>query len=164
MKLNFIDGYKSYLGAAIGLCSGLGQLLGYLDPETAGTLYVIASAVFGAGIAGKAEKLANAFRDAAKPAAMMMLAVGASFLFVSSPASAADCNFEEGVNAKVVRFGWPPAMGVNVGIVDVEVGASNYGMNLCGNTSVDTLALVCMIPKVGPLLGPLCSTATEGSE
>jgi hypothetical protein len=77
-------------------------------------------------------------------------------VFAASPVIAADCNFTEGFDAKVIRFAWPPAIGVNVGVVDFEVGAKNYGLDLCGNASVKVLGLFCLIPKVDGLLGGFC--------
>ncbi len=84
-----------------------------------------------------------------------------SVLFVvlacSPPAYAADCSFETQVDAKVVRFAWPPAVGINVAdFVDFEVGYGG-GVTLCGNASMNVLGGICLIPKVSDLLGPMCS-------
>ncbi len=81
-------------------------------------------------------------------------------VFAFAPvAMAADCNFETAVDAKVVRFAWPPAIGLNLAFVDFEVGKAPEGMfTVCGNATVNVLAGICMIPRVGDVLGPLCSS------
>ena len=76
---------------------------------------------------------------------------------VVSTSQAADCNFGSALDVKVFRFAWPPALGVNVGIVDFEVGKAPAGiLTGCLNLSTDGMGLICMIPKVGDYLGPMC--------
>lgn len=101
-------------------------------------------------------KLSNALRGAiAKAAVLILMFVGLSLTV--TPATAADCSFDTAVDAKVVRFAWPPAVGVNVAdFVDFEVGYGG-GFVACGNATVDILGGICLIPKVGDLLGPMCS-------
>lgn len=84
-------------------------------------------------------------------------------LMAPAPAIAADCNFEKGFDAKVIRFAWPPSMGWNLGFVDFEVGA-NFGLpslvTLCSNQSVEGLGAICLIPRIGPVI-PLCPKEPE---
>lgn len=76
---------------------------------------------------------------------------------VVSVSRAADCNFENGVDVKVFRFAWPAAFGMDLGVVDFEVGKSPAGiLTGCANLSADGMGLICMIPKVGEYLGPMC--------
>jgi hypothetical protein len=75
----------------------------------------------------------------------------------TSTAQAADCNFENAVDVKIFRFAWPAAVGVDLGIVDFEVGKAPAGiLTGCLNLSADGMGLICMIPKVGEYLGPMC--------
>ncbi len=67
--MEFLNGWKSYIGAGLGLLVGVGQLIGFIPPEVAEKLYAIATAIFGVGMAGKAQKLSDAFSAAAKPEA-----------------------------------------------------------------------------------------------
>lgn len=104
-------------------------------------------------------KLSNALRGAiVKAAVLILMSVGLSL--GCTPAYAADCSFGTALDAKVVRFSWPPAVGVNVGFVDFEVGYAG-GLSGCGNATVDALGGICLIPKVGDLLGPMCSGPSE---
>lgn len=74
-----------------------------------------------------------------------------------STSKAADCNFEKGVDVKAFRFAWPAAFGMDLGVVDFEVGKSPTGfLTGCSNLSIDGLRLICMIPRVGEYLGPMC--------
>lgn len=76
---------------------------------------------------------------------------------VVSTSRAADCNFENGVDVKVFRFAWPAAVGMDLGVVDFEVGKSPTGiLTGCLNLSGDGMGLICMIPRVGDYLGPMC--------
>lgn len=105
-------------------------------------------------------KLSNALRGViVKAAVLILMFVGLSL--AAMPATAADCSFDIAVDAKVVRFAWPPAVGVNVAdFVDFEVGYGG-GFVACGNATVDILGGICLIPKVGDLLGPMCSAPSE---
>jgi hypothetical protein len=58
--MKFLDGYKSYIGSALGVIVGVLMALGYLTPEQAAAGGTVAAAVFGAGFAGKVQKLAEA--------------------------------------------------------------------------------------------------------
>ena len=101
-------------------------------------------------------KLSNALRGAIVRAAVVAL-VFFGLSLGCSPAYAADCSFDVAVDAKVIRFAWPPAVGVNVAdFIDFEVGYSG-GFVACGNATVNVLGGICLIPKVGDLLGPMCS-------
>lgn len=90
------------------------------------------------------------------------LVLVAAFSF-SSTATAADCNFEGMVDAKVVRFAWPPAVGVNVGFVDFAFGYSPP-FSACGNATANVLGGICLIPKVGDLLGSMMCPVAEPEE
>ncbi len=105
-------------------------------------------------------KLSNALRGAiVRAAVLVLMSVGLSVGY--SPAYAADCSFDVAVDAKVIRFAWPPAVGINVAdFVDFEVGYSG-GFTACGNATVNILGGICLIPKVGDLLGPMCSAPPE---
>jgi hypothetical protein len=61
--MNFLDGYKSYIGAALGVIVGVLAGLGIIDQEMAGVGLTIATGIFGAGMAGKAQKIANALSE-----------------------------------------------------------------------------------------------------
>ncbi len=61
--LKFLDGKKSYIGAALGIIAGILQGLGIIDASLAGTLLTAACGIFGAGMAGKAQKIANALAE-----------------------------------------------------------------------------------------------------
>ncbi len=100
-------------------------------------------------------KLSNALRRAIVRAAVLLL-VFFGLSVGCSPATAADCSFDNAVDAKVIRFAWPPAVGINVAdFVDFEVGYGG-GFVGCGNATVNVLGGICLIPKVGDLLGPMC--------
>ena len=105
-------------------------------------------------------KLSNALRGAIVRAAVVALVfVGLSV--GCSPAYAADCSFDVAVDAKVIRFAWPPAVGINAAdFVDFEVGYGG-GFTGCGNATVDLLGGICLIPRVGDLLGPMCSDGDD---
>jgi len=101
-------------------------------------------------------KLSNALRGAiVRAAVLVLMLVGLSL--TAMPATAADCSFDVAVDAKVVRFAWPPAIGINAAdFVDFEVGYGG-GFTACGNATVDLMGGICLIPRVGDLLGPMCS-------
>lgn len=105
-------------------------------------------------------KLSNALRGAIVRAAVVAL----MFFGLSlgcTPAYAADCSFDVAVDAKVVRFAWPPAVGINAAdFVDFEVGYGG-GFTACGNATVDLMGGICLIPKVGDLLGPMCPASED---
>lgn len=83
---------------------------------------------------------------------------------VVSTSQAADCNFGNGVDVKVFRFAWPAVFGMDLGVVDFEVGKSSAGiLTGCLNLSGDGMGLICMIPRVGDYLGPMCPQP-EGEE
>jgi hypothetical protein len=105
-------------------------------------------------------KLSNALRGAiVKAAVLLLMFVGLSM--GCTPAYAGDCSFDTALDAKVIRFAWPPAVGINaLGFVDFEVGYAG-GLSGCGNATVDALGGICLIPKVGDLLGPMCSAPAE---
>lgn len=63
MKLNFLNGYKSIIGAALAIVAGVLQGLGVITPELTGTILVVAGGIFGTGIAGKMEKIKNALAE-----------------------------------------------------------------------------------------------------
>jgi len=92
--------------------------------------------------------------------AAVLVLVLAGLTLAGQPAYAADCSFETAVDAKVFRFAWPPAVGVNVGFVDFEFGYSQP-VSLCGNTTVNVLGGICLIPKVGDVLGAFCPSADD---
>ena len=93
--------------------------------------------------------------------ALLAVLVGGALLVACTPSYAADCNFETGVDAKVVRFAWPPSVGVNVvDFVDFEVGYAGSFV-VCGNWTGNLLGGICLIPKVGDVLGPACPSVAE---
>ena len=101
-------------------------------------------------------KLSNALRGAIVRAGVLLL-VFCGLVLAATPATAADCSFDTALDAKVIRFAWPPAVGVNVAdFIDFEVGYSG-GFTACGNATVNVLGGICLIPKVGDVLGPMCS-------
>jgi len=104
-------------------------------------------------------KLSDALRGAIGRGAILLLVI-VGLTLACQPAYAADCSFETAVDAKVIRFAWPPAVGVNVGFVDFEVGYSQP-VSVCGNATVNVLGGICLIPKVGDLLGPMCPAPAE---
>jgi hypothetical protein len=57
--MSFLDGYKSYIGAGLGVLIAVLSALGFLTPEMTGMGLTIATAVFGAGFAGKIQKVAD---------------------------------------------------------------------------------------------------------
>jgi hypothetical protein len=74
----------------------------------------------------------------------------------STDARAEDCNFDDGFDAMVVRFAWPPAVGFNaLGFIDIEAGYGG-GFSVCQNASVNVLGGVCLIPGADDALGFLC--------
>lgn len=94
---------------------------------------------------------------------LIFVGLAALLLIACTPdaAFAADCGFDEAaVDAKVVRFSWPPAVGINVGFVDFEVGYSPP-VSACGNTTINVMGGICLIPKVGGVLGPMCPEPAE---
>lgn len=64
--MKFLDGYKSYIGAGLGVVVGILQGLGFLSPELATTGYTVATGIFGAGMAGKMQKVGDALAEAVK--------------------------------------------------------------------------------------------------
>lgn len=57
--MKFLDGYKSYIGAALGILIALATGLGWLTNEQAGIGLTVATGIFGAGFAGKIQKVAD---------------------------------------------------------------------------------------------------------
>ncbi len=102
----------------------------------------------------KVQKLQGVLRDRRVNGAILLLVI-VGLTLACQPAYAADCSFETAVDAKVIRFAWPPAVGINVGFVDFEVGYSQP-VSACGNATVNVLGGICLIPKVGDVLGPFC--------
>jgi hypothetical protein len=161
MGLAFLDGYKSYIGAALGILTGLLQGLGFIDDTLANTGYTVATAIFGAGMAGKAQKIADALKDSLAKVLLAAILAG-GLLVAGAPVQADSCDFSEGVDAKVVRFAWPPSVGVNaLGFIDLEVGILGF-TSACGVAKANLVGGLCLIPKVGPLLAGLCSGGNTG--
>lgn len=155
--MEFLNGYKSYLGAGLGILVGIGQLLGYVDAEVSVKLYAIATAIFGIGFAGKVQKLADALTGAVKGSGAILIGVGVgtALLLAPAPAYAADCSFEGGLDAKLIRLSWPPAIGVNaLGFVDFEFGISGM-TTICANVSANIIGGLCLVPQIRSSL-PLC--------
>jgi len=101
-------------------------------------------------------KLSEALRGTIVRGAVLLLVLG-GLVLAASPAYAADCSFDTALDAKVVRFAWPPAIGLNAAdFVDFEVGYGG-GVVACGNATINILGGICLIPKVGDLLGPMCA-------
>ncbi len=169
--MNAIDGYKSYIGAGLGALIALLLGFGVIDGTQATWAAGIAASIFGAGVAGKLEKAKKATQDlidiVTENAAPALLVAGLAALTLgsASPAMAADCNFANGVDAKLVRFAWPPAVGVNgLGFLDFEAGLPTFTTG-CGNASADLVGGVCLIPKVNTLLpGFLCGASAPPVE
>jgi hypothetical protein len=65
--MKFLDGYKSYIGAGLGVIVGVLMALGYISPEQAAAGGTVATAIFGAGFAGKVAKLTAATYETMKP-------------------------------------------------------------------------------------------------
>lgn len=166
MTMQFLDGYKSLIGVGLGVLVAVLGFFGLVSEAQVAIGETIAIAIFGVGVAGKLEKGKTATNDllaALKDKAVILLASTAMLgaLFGSAPAMAADCDFNDGVDAKIVRFAWPPAIGVNgVGFVDTEVGITGF-KTACGNASFDLVGGFCLIPKVGGMLGPLCAKGED---
>lgn len=87
---------------------------------------------------------------------MLVLAV-LLVLPLASPVYAADCNFEQGTDLKMVRWAAPASGGLNLGIIDVEAGYQ-WPDKLCGNVSVNLVTAVCAIPKINL---PFCGGPPE---
>ena len=163
------NGYKSIIGATLGALTGALLYFGLIDVEMAGLGGTVSVAIFGAGIAGKAEKATQAMRDLldailTKAPALAGAILIAGALAIAPVAQASDCSFETAVDAEVVRFAWPPALGINaLDFVDFEVGYSG-GFTVCGNAKANILGGLCLIPGVADVVGPLCSEPTAPPE
>jgi len=63
----FLDGYKSYLGAALAVVVGALQGFGVIDGEALVPAWSIVAGLFGAGVAGKMQKIADGLSSTIKP-------------------------------------------------------------------------------------------------
>ena len=164
-EMDFLNGYKSWIGLGLGALTVVLELSGLITPEQSSGGIAIAAIVLGGGIIHKIQKgqdltkeIVQALKDGSN--GILAILVAGLLLTVASPTQAADCNFSKGIDAKVIRFAWPPAMGVNLGFLDFEVGIQGM-TRLCGNASVNIVGGACLIPKVGERMGGLCPQNAE---
>lgn len=164
-----LQGYKRLIGLLVGAAGAVGLAFGYLTVEQAAMVEGLAVVIFGAGYVDASKRGARVMEDvlaAVKENAPKLLLglLAAGLLFGSAPAYAADCDFEDGVDAKIARFAWPPSFGVNaIGFLDTEAGFPGI-TNVCGNVSVNPVGGFCLIPKVGDMMGPLCPSSEPAPE
>ena len=166
--MKFINGYKSWFGLGGGALTAALMLFGVISPDHAALGGTVFGSLFGAGIVHKftkGQKLMTEIILAVRDKGAIVLAVlfSAALLLPAAPAAAKDCNFESGLNARLVRVAWPPSIGFNaLGFVDVEFGISGM-TSLCGNATANVLGGICLLPQFRALI-PLCPKDEEVAE
>lgn len=118
---------------------------------------------------GRAAPFVNRIGGNVKHAANTAAKLFAGLLFAGlllgapSVATAADCNFGNQVDGKVVRFSWPPAMALPWRVIDLEFGMSGL-TTVCTNASSDLRVAVCEIPFVRDTAGWICPKAPDDAD
>lgn len=142
-----VAGWKTEIVVAVAGLVFAASSLGYLDEAVANKIILLCAGAVPLTLGARIKRLATS-------AIIMIAVVG----FGSSPAVAADCDFDTAVDAKVVRFAWPPAVGVNaLGFIDFEFGMPGV-TKFCGNLSGNIVGGACLIPKLEDVIGGFCST------